>query len=144
MSCPNNAACPGIHYCEQCGVYIVVGTRASNVHAETAGGNVGPDEQAVIVPADVIAQHEKPLRDRIAELEARPIGIIQIDGPLTEEQAEEAKRRFLAAPIRRVTYPEIDYPQELRDQHSGSGLLERLAELAIEAAEPDAAMGDGT
>jgi hypothetical protein len=39
--------------------------------------------------------------------------------PLTEAEAEDLKRRFLEAqqthPIRRIVYPEIDYPHGLRD-----------------------------
>lgn len=61
------------------------------------------------------------LTERVAELEARPTGYIEISEPLTKAEAEDLKRRFLEAqqtqPIRVITYPETDYPQELRDQH---------------------------
>ena len=50
-----------------------------------------------------------------------PNGFITHNEPLTEEQYEDLKQRFLEAqktqPIHVIHYPEIDYPQELSDQH---------------------------
>lgn len=63
-----NAACPAI--LPHPDGYMVVGTAVPDAYAAEHGANVAPDEAAVLLPQAVMDAHEKPLRDRIARLEA--------------------------------------------------------------------------
>lgn len=75
----------------------------------------------------------------------QPSGFIEYEGTLTEEQFEDLKRRFLEAqktePIRVIRYPEIDYPQEIRDQHESwlpqvDAMIEQYESVVAELIDP--------
>lgn len=52
------------------GGFLAVGVGAPDSYAADCGACVAPDEAAVLLPQAVMDEHEKPLRDRIARLEA--------------------------------------------------------------------------
>ena len=68
-TCPNNATCPIV--LPHPDGFLIVGTAVPDAYAVEHGANVAPDEAAVLLPQAVMDAHEKPLRDRIAELEQR-------------------------------------------------------------------------
>lgn len=72
-ACPNNATCPFIADAGY-DTYLVIGATTTPQHAAEHGGGVGPTETAVLVPKPVIDALSRPLRDRIAELEAERDG----------------------------------------------------------------------
>lgn len=82
------------------GGFLAVGVGAPDSYAADCGANVAPDEAAVLLPQAVMDAHEKPLRDRIAELKAARERAARTAGRLqchADEQRARAERAEAAA-----------------------------------------------
>lgn len=81
----------------------------------------------------------------MTDTDAIPTGWIETPEPLTEAEYEDLKRRFLEAqktqPIRMISYPEIDYPQELRDMYEPWDLDHMIDAYKSAETPPDGAEG---
>jgi hypothetical protein len=66
VTCTSSGNCPSIQ--THTGGYLIVGTAVTASYAAGYGANVGSDEAAILLPAEVMAAHEKPLHQRIAQL----------------------------------------------------------------------------
>ena len=90
--CPGKAACPAVVR-RLDGTYLVVGEHAP-LEAARYDLPMAADETAVLLPQSVMDAHEKPLRDRIAELEAE-LAEVRADRDMFRATVQEQAARLL-------------------------------------------------